>query len=78
MAGGVTDGQGADTPTGGAHNVWDFLIVAFVIGALVVITIFLVKHFAKPSRSVDPRHRRPGVRRGVRRNPRLRDRKYDR
>jgi hypothetical protein len=49
LAGGQTNEPGNSAPTVGGHNLWDFLIVAFVIGALVAITIFLVKHFAKPS-----------------------------
>jgi Tfp pilus assembly major pilin PilA len=41
--------QGQSTETAGGHNVYDFLIVTVVIGALAAITIFLVSHYTKAS-----------------------------
>jgi hypothetical protein len=43
---GPTEG---DAAAAGTHNAWDFLIVAVVIGGLVALTVFLVRHYTKVS-----------------------------
>ena len=40
-----TPTRGSSTETAGGHNIYDFLIVTVVIGALLIITIFLVNHY---------------------------------